>query len=325
MNKTIVEKMNLLGKERTPFFFMVDYKGEEGMVIPISELDSSKIRYDFNGVSNVSGDNDPKSSVHKVDLKSYPLTITSFQKSFDTVKDGLLYGDSFLTNLTMKTPIKISIGLEEIFDRAHAKYRLLLEDQFVCFSPEIFVQIKDGKIASFPMKGTIDATLPNAEEKILNDYKETSEHFTIVDLIRNDLSSVASKVRVKKIRYIDHLKTQKGELLQVSSHIEGSLSDDYHKNLGTIFSKLLPAGSITGAPKKKTCEIIERAEPSQRGYYTGVAGIYDGTNLDSMVMIRFIAKEADRYFFHSGGGITAMSDVKSEYQELIDKIYVPIY
>jgi len=87
---------------------------------------------------------------------------------------------------------------------------------------------------------------------------------------------------------------------------------------------LLPAGSVSGAPKAKTLEIIKSVEQRNRGYYTGVFEIFDGNSLDSGVMIRYIEKEHERYFYHSGGGITTQSDVSSEYQEAIDKVYVPL-
>jgi para-aminobenzoate synthetase component I len=173
------------------------------------------------------------------------------------------------------------------------------------------------------MKGTIDAAIENAEEVILSDKKEYAEHCTIVDLIRNDLSMVAKDVFVNKFRYIDKIKTHEKELLQVSSRICGKLGEDYYKRIGDIIFSLLPAGSISGAPKKKTIEIIKKVEGYDRGYYTGVFGCFDGTKLDSGVMIRFIEKINGELFYKSGGGITVYSDPKSEYQELIDKVYVP--
>ena len=88
--------------------------------------------------------------------------------------------------------------------------------------------------------------------------------------------------------------------------------------------KLLPAGSVTGAPKQKTVEIIKEVENYNRGFYTGIAGIYDGLSLKSYVMIRFIEKDNDKLYFKSGGGITSKSDFDKEYAELIEKIYVPI-
>jgi para-aminobenzoate synthetase component 1 len=88
--------------------------------------------------------------------------------------------------------------------------------------------------------------------------------------------------------------------------------------------KLLPAGSISGAPKTKTVEIIRQAEQEKRGYYTGVVGYFDGKNLDCGVMIRFIEKQNGTFFYRSGGGITTQSIAEAEYQETIDKVYVPV-
>ena len=91
----------------------------------------------------------------------------------------------------------------------------------------------------------------------------------------------------------------------------------------TSFFRLLPAGSVSGAPKKKTTEIIASAEGTPRGYYTGIAGLFDGRDLNSGVLIRFIEKRDNGYFYRSGGGITSFSEPLSEYNEMIDKIYVP--
>jgi para-aminobenzoate synthetase component 1 len=134
---------------------------------------------------------------------------------------------------------------------------------------------------------------------------------------------VAKNVRVKRFRYFDLIRTSNRNLLQVSSEICGDLEKGYHSALGDINFSLLPAGSVSGAPKKKTTGIIEAAEGIPRGYYTGIAGIFDGHNLDSGVLIRFIEKRGDTYFYRSGGGITSFSDPLSEYEEMKDKIYVP--
>jgi para-aminobenzoate synthetase component 1 len=174
------------------------------------------------------------------------------------------------------------------------------------------------------MKGTIDASIPNAREKILNDEKELAEHTTIVDLIRNDLSIVSEYVDVEEFRFVEEISTNQKNLLQVSSRISGELPSIYHSRIGEIIFNLLPAGSISGAPKKRTVEIIKEAESYNRGYYTGVFGIFDGKNLDSAVMIRFIEKDNDRLIYKSGGGITFQSNPLLEYQELIDKVYLPI-
>ena len=229
---------------------------------------------------------------------------------------------------------------EEPQNKAHLKEENIEENltPFVCFSPETFVRIKGGRIYSYPMKGTLDASLPNAEKQLMEDQKEAAEHATIVDLIRNDLSRVAEDVRVDKYRYIDVLHTNKGNILQTSSEISGRLPEDYPHHLGEILDAQLPAGSITGAPKDKTMQIIQETEGYDRGFYTGIMGIYDQGELNSAVMIRFIEEEVfpsktenrmnyeaiRKLYFKAGGGITSKSDCRKEYEEVIQKIYLPI-
>ncbi len=160
-------------------------------------------------------------------------------------------GNSYLLNLTFPTRIEIDRDLREIFLLSKARYKLWMENQFVVFSPESFVQIRDCTISSYPMKGTIDASGEHAGKIILNDKKEIAEHTTIVDLIRNDLSIIASDVHVDSFRYIERISTNEKNLLQVSSKITGFLRPDYYNQIGTLLFKLLPAGSISGAPKEK--------------------------------------------------------------------------
>lgn len=315
------KEMNRLGQEKVPFLFMVDFEMEKPVILKLSDVDPAHILFDVNGFTNV----EQKFKVlGSVAIKKLPESLEVYQEKFKKVVGHLEYGDSFLTNLTIKTEIKLDHPLTDIFFLTRAKYKLLFERQFLVFSPEIFVQIKDGKIFSYPMKGTIDASIPNAREKIRDDKKEVSEHVTIVDLIRNDLSQVASDVFVARFRYIDEIRTDSKTLLQVSSEIVGQLEDQYFQHLGDILVKLLPAGSVSGAPKPKTLEIIKNVEDEKRGYYTGVFGIFDGKNLDSGVMIRFIESQDEKYFYRSGGGITTQSSVASEYNEAIDKVYVPV-
>lgn len=302
-----------------------------------------------------------------------PPLYEDYERSFNIVKSNIMAGNSYLTNLTCQVPVSCNLSLEEIFHRAKGKYKLLLrrkrtqaEDKdhlkeenieenltpFVCFSPETFVRIKGGRIYSYPMKGTLDASLPDAEKQLMEDRKEAAEHATIVDLIRNDLSRVAEDVRVDKYRYIDVLHTNKGNILQTSSEISGRLPEDYPHHLGEILDAQLPAGSITGAPKDKTMQIIQEAEDYDRGFYTGIMGIYDQGELNSAVMIRFIEEETSpvdfetdgeknfkakegkasegkepkasrELYFKAGGGITSKSDCQREYEEVIQKIYLP--
>ncbi|HFU77030.1 MAG TPA: aminodeoxychorismate synthase component I, partial [Epsilonproteobacteria bacterium] len=232
-------------------------------------------------------------------------------------------GNTYLLNLTFKTPIETNYTLKEIFTYARAKFKLYYKDKFICFSPERFVEMENDTIATYPMKGTIDANLPQAKETILANQKEMAEHVMIVDLMRNDLGIIGSNVKVEKFRFVEKIKAGQKELLQVSSKITATLPDKWQDNIGTLLSQLLPAGSITGTPKKSTVNIIKEVENFERGFYTGVFGVFDGQSLRSGVMIRFIEQEKGKLYYKSGGGITIDSNAKSEYKELIDKIYLP--
>jgi len=315
--------MNEWGQKKVPFLFMVDFEMKQPRIMKLDAIDQTRILFDINGFTNITRTASVK-PLTTTTLEKFPIPFAAYKEKFDRVAHHLSYGDTFLTNLTIKTEIKLKHSLKHLFVHCKAKYKLLYEDQFLVFSPETFIQITEGSIFSYPMKGTIDAAVPNARETILNNKKELAEHITIVDLIRNDLSQVSENVRVTKFRYIDEIRTNTKNLLQVSSEVTGKLSPDYSGKLGTILVSLLPAGSVSGAPKKKTLEIIKAAEQESRGYYTGVFGYFDGHKLDSGVMIRYIENVNNSFFYRSGGGITTQSVAEEEYREMIDKVYVPL-
>jgi para-aminobenzoate synthetase component 1 len=315
------ENLNELGRQKIPFLFLVDFEMKKPLVFPLQKLDPEKIIYDINGLTNYIGEIPGNKTI---DFIKFPVPFRDYKKKFEKVASHLAYGDSYLTNLTIKTKVRTRMSLEEMFLLSSAKYKLLFTENFLVFSPETFVRISEGKIFAYPMKGTIDASIPGAEEKILSDVKEMAEHVTIVDLIRNDLSVVAKNVKVTRFRYVDEIKTIHKNLLQISSEIQGDLSANYLSHLGDILLNLLPAGSVSGAPKRKTLDIIRNAEREARGYYTGVLGLFDGNVFDSGVMIRFIEFDQGVLYYRSGGGITTQSNVQTEYQEAIDKVYVPL-
>lgn len=334
-----IDKMNLLGQKRIPFLFIIDYEMKDSCVLPLNEI--KDIDFKFPGFSKmlpvnyVNGKYKPNDikeiSASAINNQSKPIInhkgydYDKYKSQFDEVVSQIKNGNSYLVNLTCKTPVETDYDIKALYYMADARYKLRYQDKFICFTPETFVRINDGIITSCPMKGTIDASIPFAAQKILDDKKEKAEHSTIVDLIRNDLSIVASDVKVENFRYIDEIETGKGKLLQVSSSITGRLPDDYRSRIGDIIFSLLPAGSVTGAPKPKTLEIIRDAETYQRGFYTGIFGIFDGDNLDSAVLIRFLEKTSEGWVYKSGGGITALSDSFEEYDEMLKKIYVPVH
>jgi para-aminobenzoate synthetase component 1 len=316
-----LEAMNEYGGKAIPFLFIVDFDGKSPIVLRLEELDRRGIRYEIHGRGNA----EPASAAPPpLFFQADPPSYERYQRAFDLAMRHLQRGDTYLLNLTFPSPIRANYSLHDIFQYSHAPYKLYVPRRFTVFSPETFVRIADGRVHSYPMKGTISADLPDAERLILSDEKEFAEHNTIVDLIRNDLSMVASDVRVEAFRFLQRVHTHRGALLQVSSHISGRLPADHTSRLGDIFRRLLPAGSISGAPKARTVEIIRQAEAYERGFYTGVFGLFDGKCLDSAVMIRYVEQTLGGLVYKSGGGITAMSRPQEEYQELVQKIYVPI-
>ncbi|TDQ56511.1 para-aminobenzoate synthetase component 1 [Mesocricetibacter intestinalis] len=317
-----IRQANEYGKQKLPFFFLVDFECRNPLIVPLGEAAQRGIYFDIRGRTNV--ERDGKVSMPPFWLRTEPMAAEDYRRGFEIVRRELQKGNSYLLNLTYPTPIYTNYTLKQIFQSAEAAYKLLLEDQFVCFSPESFIKIAQNKIYTYPMKGTIDAATENAQQLLLGSEKERREHYTIVDLMRNDLASVATGIKVERFRYPEEVRTGRGAILQTSSEISGSLAADWRQHIGTILSRLLPAGSVSGAPKERTLSIIRQAEAQARGYYSGVFGIFEGDRLQSAVAIRFIRRHKDRLFFHSGGGITLQSRAEEEYQELLRKVYVPL-
>ena len=319
IKQNTIERMNELGANGHPFVFLIDFDFENPLIFDVD--DSADILWKTPESANFTSRLIAKKEVH---WKIHPVDFEFYQQAFNKVQHRIHSGDTYLLNLTMPTRVDTNLSFEEIFQFSNAPYKIWLKNQFVCFSPEIFVRINDSTISSYPMKGTIDAQIANAEQLLLTDEKEIAEHHTIVDLIRNDLSIVATDVNVEQLMYIDRIVTNSSDLLQMSSKISGKLPENYQQSIGTILAKMLPAGSICGAPKAKTLDIINEVEQYNRAYYTGVFGVFDGKNLDSCVLIRYLEQEDDQLTFKSGGGITYLSDCQTEYDELIRKVYVPI-
>ena len=318
---TLQTLMNRHGKDGLPFVFGVDYELQNCFIVD-NPLATRDIWWSISGTGNGT----PPVADRCVQPSISPMScfaLDEYAAKFDVIYSGLMRGDSFLANLTASVEVNCNASLENIYASAKARYKLLLPDEFVCFSPECFVRIEHGRIHAYPMKGTIDATIENARQILLDNHKEQCEHNTIVDLLRNDLSMISDNVRVTRFRYIDKVGAAGREILQTSSEIVGDLPDDWRGTLGDIIFRLLPAGSICGAPKDATVRLIARAEGCPRGWYTGIFGYFDGESLDSAVMIRCVAKRGDRLYYHSGGGITVNSDVSDEYNEVLQKIYIP--
>lgn len=315
-----VEDMNTHYQAGNPFLSVIGFDRDQGEVIRLNDCASQSVFFAVHDETNF----------QSAELTSIaPLTFTppdysKYATQFARVLKEIKNGNSYLLNLCTSSTITAPLDLWQVFLQAEAPYRLFYKNQFTCFSPERFITISNNTIRSNPMKGTIDARIEDAANKLRTDKKEIAEHYTIVDLIRNDAGIVCDKVDVTRFAYLEQVETNRGPILQMSSEIEGRLSAYYVDKLGELFYALLPAGSISGAPKKKTVDIIEEVESEPRGFYTGVMVYYNGETVDSAVLIRFLERtKSDDLIYRSGGGITHMSKCRKEYKEALKKVYLP--
>lgn len=307
------EIMNHYGSLKEPFFFLISYDKKDFEVHPLRQL-PPYIKYSIN---------ENHHPATKQIVEKNPISYEEYLQKFIQIQEHIRAGNTYLINLTSQTTLQTKLNLEEIYSISHGKYKLYYQDQFVCFSPEVFCEIYDNTIYTYPMKGTIDASIHDAQNLIINNQKELAEHTMVVDLLRNDLAMVSTKVKVEKFRYCEEIEAGEKKLIQVSSKISGVLEENWQSKVGNIISTLLPAGSITGTPKKKTTQIIHEVEKYHRGYFTGIFGVFDGQTLQSAVIIRFIEKQHNSLVYKSGGGITCDSNPQEEYQEMLDKVYIP--
>lgn len=328
-----IRRMNALGHRETPFFFVISHDLEHNLLVDPEGTEAGRTAA-FSLPLGEFGSVDGHSPLpERIRFTPSPCSLSRYAASFAAVRSHLLRGDSYLLNLCMATPVETNLTLSHLFRFARAPYRMLLGPDertpgvhgrgCACFSPEPFVTVRGRVISTFPMKGTVDGSSPEARRWLETDEKEKRESATIVDLMRNDLSMVAEDVQVKRYRYISPVETRGGTMLQCSSEIAGILPEDWRSRVGDIIMRLLPAGSVTGAPKEATCRAIAEAEEMERGFYTGVFGFFNGSELDSAVAIRFMEEDGKELVYKSGGGITVMSRMEDEYREAVAKVYVP--
>lgn len=318
--ESVIARFNAWGRARRPFVFAIPYDASLPCLAEPLDAEDGVLYYALPGLQRL-----PEPEPWPAELLWEPEwpSFGAYRCAFDVVQHHLRRGDSYLTNLCMATPVRSNLSPDQIFSRAQAPYRLLLPGRFACFSPELFVRMRGELIETCPMKGTSESE--SGPELLLADEKERREHATVVDLLRNDLALVGSDVRVERYRYAERLVTQRGALWATSSLIRARLPQGWQDEIGTLLSRMLPAGSVTGAPKLWTCRVIEEAEPCSRGYYTGIFGVFDGEGLESAVSIRFVESLGPgRLLYRSGGGVTTLSDPVAEFEELCRKVYLPL-
>lgn len=201
-------------------------------------------------------------------------------------------------------------------------YYIQLKDmQIAGTSPETMVKLTDRKLMTFPVAGTRKRGRDREEDmalekELLADAKECAEHNMLVDLARNDIGRIAEYGSVKVEDYMAVHRFSK--VMHIASTVTGKLAAD--KTCGDTVEALLPAGTLSGAPKFRACEIINELEPVPRGVYGGAIGYLDFSgNLDVCIAIRTAVKKGRKVYVQAGAGIVADSVPESEYQECANK------
>lgn len=188
-------------------------------------------------------------------------------------------------------------------------------------SPETLVKLENGVLHTFPLAGTRPRGKTEAEDKVLeldllNDPKELAEHNMLVDLGRNDIGKISKfgTVEVEKLHSIERYS----HVMHIGSTIRGEIRED--KDALDAVDAILPAGTLSGAPKIQACQLINDLENNKRGIYGGAIGYIDFTgNLDTCIAIRIAYKKNGKVFIRSGAGIVADSIPENENQECINK------
>lgn len=256
------------------------------------------------------------------------FTKEEYIKTIDKVRQYIENGDIYITNLTQrftciteKEPYEIYKTLRSINPAPFAAFMKCDGFSIVSSSPERFLQIKDGIVETRPIKGTRPRGKDKHEDiknrqELLNSEKDKSELLMIVDLERNDLSRVckSNSVKVTELFELEEYST----VYHLVATVKGEIRDEY-TSIDCI-KACFPGGSITGAPKIRSMEIIDELEKVRRNIYTGCIG-YIGfdDNVDLNIVIRTILIKNNKAYIGVGGGITWESDPKEEYEETLDK------
>ena len=188
-------------------------------------------------------------------------------------------------------------------------------------SPETLVKLEDGVLLTFPLEGTKPRGKTQEEDEeleriLLSDEKERAEHNMLVDLGRNDIGKISKigSVKVEKYMCVEHFS----HVMHLGSTVVGDLRED--KDAVDAVDAILPAGTLSGAPKFRACQIIEELEHSKRGIYGGAIGYLDFTgNLDTCIAIRLVYKKKGEICIRSGAGIVADSVPEKEFEECCNK------
>ncbi|WP_254273920.1 aminodeoxychorismate synthase, component I [Haloarcula marina] len=303
----------------------------------LDEFDTAGLAYEFGRehaleLARVAVDGDPSVGPPAVDTDSAAFesdcTRDAFAERVRAVKQYIRDGDTFQANVSQRLTAPAAVHPVEAFDALRtvnpAPYSALVEFpgvDLVSASPELLLHRDGDRLVTEPIAGTrprgeTTAADEELEADLLDDEKERAEHAMLVDLERNDLGKVSrfGSVEVTDYRRVDRYSA----VMHLVSEVEGRLRE--RATLEDAIAAVFPGGTITGAPKPRTMEIIDEVERTRRGPYTGSIGIFGFDGRATLnIVIRTLVRYADEYHLRVGAGIVHDSDPDSEYDETLDK------
>lgn len=251
-----------------------------------------------------------------------------FEQAVHKVQEYIRQGDVFQVNLSLRHEKKLQSSSEHIYEWLRivnpSPYMGMLRSpgfQLVSGSPELLVKVENGKVSARPIAGTRRRGHDEAEDQamvdeLLGSEKERAEHIMLVDLERNDIGRIAAygSVHVPELMTIEKYS----HVMHLVSQVEGRLAEGL--SVFDVIAATFPGGTITGAPKVRTMEIIEELEPVRRGPYTGSIGWIDYSgNMELNIVIRTLAIKDGMGYVQAGAGIVIDSDPYREYRECHNK------
>ncbi len=312
-----------------------DHLREKITVIVNMKTNDTKGQYelavnDINEIINTITDSaQPKKLESDAEVKfKSTYTKEEFCEMVNRVKEYIINGDIFQCVVSRRFEAEYKGSLLNAYrvlritnPSPYMVYMNIEGDEIISTSPETLVKLQNGTLNTFPIAGsrprgkTEDEDNALAEE-LINDEKELAEHNMLVDLGRNDIGKISKFNSVKVTSYQQILKYSK--IMHICSEVEGEIKDGL--DAFDAVEALLPAGTLSGAPKIRACQIIDELEKTPRGVYGGALGYVDfNGNLDTCIAIRMAVKKGDRVYIQAGAGIVADSNPESEYTETYNK------
>ncbi len=312
-----------------PWALIIDHKQKKSVLV--GDKNDLRTRREWNDLIRFITDKGPLKRRQKFKVMSEVssnMSEADYATSFAKIKSYIQEGDCYQVNLAQRfhamvegAPWEAYQMLRTINPSPFSAYLNYEDFQILSNSPERFLSVHDQVVETKPIKGTRPRSKNNAEDnalmkELLNSKKDQAENVMIVDLLRNDISKncALGSVKVPKLFNIESYPN----VHHMVSTITGKLRDN--RSAIDLLRGSFPGGSITGAPKLRSMEIIEELEPHRRGIYCGSIGyISNDGSMDTNIAIRTILHKNNKMYFYAGGGIVYDSDVKAEYQETFDK------